>query len=117
MIFVVAGSSRERLTELTKLLLSIFPGSTIYRHIDPLRVSKDVFNNKVRGVFLESEIGTCSGIDLMLKLRKRKSDILIYILSETEGFCSIATKAGADGCFLYPLDKETIKNALLTKQL
>lgn len=117
MIFVVAGSSRDRLADLTKRLLSIFPGSTIYQHIDPLRVSKDVFNNKVNGVFLDAEMGRCNGIDLMWKLRKRKQDIPVYILSETEDFRTTATKAGADGYFVYPLAEETIRQVLLTKQL
>lgn len=113
MIFVVAGSNRNRLADLTKRLLSSFPGSTIYQHIDPQRVSKDVFNNKVNGVFLEAEIGSCNGIDLMWKLRKRKRDIPVYILSETEDFRIAATKAGADGYFIYPLAEDAIKNILL----
>lgn len=116
MIFVIAGS-RDRLAELTKLLLSIFPGSTIYQHTDPLRISKDVFNNKVSGVFLEAEIGGSSGIELMSILRKRKPDVPVYILTEMEDFCDIAKKAGAGGCFVYPLAEETIRNVLLTKQV
>ena len=116
MIFVVAGNSRERLAGLTKLLLSIFSGSTIYQHIDPLHIPKDAFRHKVNGVFLEAEIGGRNGIDLMWELRRQKRDIPIYILSETESLRATATQAGADGYFVYPLAEETIKNALATKQ-
>ena len=115
MVFVVAGSSRDRLAELTKILLSNFPGSTIYQHVDPQRVAKDVLNNKVNGVFLEVEIGSCNGIELMWQLRNRKRDVPVYILSETEDFRMIAEKAGADGYFVYPLVREAVRNALLDK--
>lgn len=117
MIFVVAGSSRERLADLTKLLLSTFPGSTVYQHIDPVRISKDVFNNNVHGVFLDAETGSCNGLDLMYRLRKQKKDVPVYILAENEDLRITAIKAGADGYFVYPLAEETIRNVLLTKQL
>lgn len=117
MVFVVAGNCRERLAELTKILLSNFPGSTIYRHVDPQRVSKDVFDNKVNGVFLEAEIGNCNGIELMWRLRNRKRDIPVYILSENENDRIAATIAGADGYFVYPLAGDAIRNVLLDKQL
>lgn len=116
MIFVVAGNSRERLAGLTKLLLSIFSGSTIYQHIDPLHIPKDAFRHKVSGVFLEAEIGGRNGIDLMWELRRQKRDIPIYILSETESLRATATQAGADGYFVYPLAEEIVKNTLLAKQ-
>lgn len=117
MVFVVAGSSRERLADLTKILLSNFPGSTIYQHVDPHCISKDVINNKVNGVFLEAEIGNCNGIELMWQLRNRKRDVPVYILSENEESRISATKAGADGYFVYPLTGEAVKNVLLAKQL
>ena len=115
MIFVVAGSNRNRLADLTKRLLSSFPGSTIYQHVDPQRVSKDVLNNKVHGVFLETEIGGCNGIELMWQLRNRKRDVPVYILSETEDFRMTAARAGADGYFVYPLVGETVRNVLLDR--
>ena len=116
MIFVVAGSCRDRLTALTRLLLSIFSGSTVYQHVDPLRVPRDVFCHKVNGVFLDTEIGGHNGIDLMEELRRQKRDLPVYILSENEQLRSVATGAGADGYFVYPLAEETIRKALLIKQ-
>lgn len=116
MVFVVAGSSRERLADLTKILLSNFPGSTIYQHVDPQCISKDVINNKVNGVFLEAEIGGCNGIELMWQLRNRKREVPVYILSENEESRISATKAGADGYLVYPLTGETVRNVLLAEQ-
>ena len=116
MVFVVAGSSRERLADLTRILLSNFPGSTIYQHVDPQYISKDVINNKVNGVFLEAEIGSCNGIELMWQLRNRKRDVPVYILSENEDFRITAIRAGADGYFVYPLTGETVRDVLLTRQ-
>ena len=115
MVFVVAGS-RDRVTGLTKLLLSIFSGSTIYQHVDPRHVSRDVFRHKVNGVFLEAEIGGCNGIDLMRGLRRQKQDIHVFIFSENESFRTAAAEAGADGYFIYPLAEESIRRALLTKR-
>jgi DNA-binding response OmpR family regulator len=115
MIFVVAGG-RDRLADVTELLLSIFAGSTIYQHADPLRVPKDAFRHKVNGVFLEAEFGGCNGIDLMRELRRQKHDIPVYIFSDTESLRVTAAKAGADGYFVYPLAEETVKNTLLAKQ-
>ena len=116
MVFVVAGSSRERLADLTKMLLSNFPGSTIYQHVDPWCISKDVVNNKVNGVFLEAEIGSCNGIELMWQLRNRKRDVPFYILSVSEDFRITAIKAGADGYLVYPLTGETVRGVLMTGQ-
>lgn len=115
MIFVVAGSNRNRLADLTKHLLSSFPGSTIYQHVDPQRISKDALKNKVNGVFLDTEINDCNWIDLIWRLRNQKRDIPVYILSETEEYRIAAKNAGADGYFVYPLAEDTIKNVLLSK--
>ena len=116
MVFVVAGSSRERLADLTRILLSSFPGSTIYQHVNPQCISNDVINNKVNGVFLETEIGSCNGIELMWQLRNRKRDVPFYILAENEDSRISATQAGADGYFVYPLTGGTIRDVLLTGQ-
>ena len=117
MVFVVAGSSRERLADLTRILLSSFPGSTIYQHVNPQCISKDVINNKVNGVFLETEIGSCNGIELMWQLRNRKRDVPVYILSKDDDSRISATQAGADGYFVYPLTDEAVKNVLLAGQM
>ena len=51
MIFVTADSCRSHLERLTQLLVSAFPGSTIYQHTDPERVPHDVLSHPVDAVF------------------------------------------------------------------
>lgn len=114
MIFVTADSNRTHLERLTKLLVSAFPGSTIYQHINPLHAPRDVLNNKIAGVFLEAEMDKVSGIDLMQMLRRQKPDIPVFILSRTEEFRDEAMEAGADGYLLYPISEQTLKDAVLS---
>ena len=52
MIFVTADRCRSQLERLTQLLVSAFPGSTIYQHTDPERVLHDVLSHPVDAVFL-----------------------------------------------------------------
>ena len=55
LIFVTADSCRSRLAELTQLLLSVFPGSTVYQHTDLRRAAHDILRNQVDAVFLDAQ--------------------------------------------------------------
>lgn len=112
MIFVTADSNRVQLEHLTKLLVSAFPGSTIYQHINPLHVPRDVLSNKITGVFLAAEMDKVSGIDLMQMLRRQKPDILFFILSGTKEFRDEAMEAGAAEYLLHPLSEQALKDAV-----
>lgn len=116
MTFVTADSNRSRLEDLTKLLVSAFPGSTIYQHVDPMRASGDVLQNRITGVFLEAEMEKVSGIELMRKLRRQHEDLPVYILSETEELRDSALQAGAAGYFLRPLTARVLQEAILPKE-
>ena len=100
MIFVTADSCRPRLEKLTKLLVSVFPGSTIYQHTDFLHVAHDVLNHKVDSVLLEAE--NASSLDLVQKLHKQKPTLPVFIISETDSFYEKAVAAGANGYFVLP---------------
>ena len=102
MIFVTADSCRVHLERLTRLLVSAFPGSTIYQHTDLFRASHDVLNSKVDAVFLEDNTNC---LDFMRMLRKQKPNIPVFLISKTGDFHEDAEKAGATGCFVLP-DKE-----------
>ena len=52
MVFVTADRCRPQLEQLTQMLVSAFPGSTIYRHTDLFRVPHDVLTHKVDAVLL-----------------------------------------------------------------
>lgn len=114
MTFVTAGSDRARLERLTKLLVSSFPGSTIYQHTDPLRVPHDVLSNRVNAVFLEAEMEKANGIELMRMLHRQKPETPVFILAGAEAFCEEAAEAGAAGYILHPVSEQILKEAMLS---
>ena len=112
MIFVTADSCRVQLKRLTQLLVSAFPGSTIYQHTDLFRVPHDVLNNKVDAVFLAAEADKTSGLDFMRMLRRQKPDIPVFIITKTEDFREEAEQSGANGCFLLPGNEQQLLDAI-----
>ena len=106
LIFVTAHSCRSQLERLTRILVSAFPGSTIYRHSDMLRVPHDVLNNKVDAVFLEAEMGKMNGLDLIQSLHGQKPELSLFIISATEEFRRKAVELGANGYFVLPESEE-----------
>ena len=112
MIFVTADSCRSQLERLTQLLVSSFPGSTIYQHTELFRVPHDVLNNKVDAVFLKAEKGLSSGLDCMKMLRRQKPNIPVFIISKTEDFREEAGKAGANGYFVLPDGEQQLLDAI-----
>jgi hypothetical protein len=73
LVFVAADSRRTQLERLTHLLISVFPGSTIYQHTDLARVPHDALNHRSDAVFLEAEKE--NSLDLMQQLRRQKPDL------------------------------------------
>lgn len=117
MTFVTADSCRTHLEKLRQLLLSSFPGSTIYQHSKLLHVPHDVLNKRVDAVFLEAEIDQTTGLECMKMLRRHKPDLPVFIISKTEAFCERAEAAGANGCFVLPGSEQQLLDAIrLVKQ-
>lgn len=112
MIFVTADSCRSRLERLTKLLVSAFPGSTIYWHTDLFRVTHEVLRHKVDAVLLQAETDQTNGLDFVKMLHKQKPDLPVFIIAKTEGFDKEAEDAGADGCFVLPNSEQQLLEAL-----
>ena len=112
MIFVTADSCRSQLEGLTQLLVSVFPGSTIYQHTDLCRVPHDVLNNKVDAVFLETEIDKANGLNFVKMLRRQKSDIPVFIISQTEELREEAAEAGANDYFVQPVTEQQLLEAM-----
>ena len=102
MTFVAASSSRIQLERLTRLLVSEFPGSTIYQHNDLLRIPHDVLNHRINAVFLEAEVGKTDSLNLMLMLRRQKPELPVFIISENYDLREAAAEAGANGFFVLP---------------
>ena len=111
MIFVTADSCRMQLERLTRLLVSAFPGSTIYQHTDLLRVPHDVLNHKVDAVFLEAETEKTNGVDLMQMLRRQKPDLPVFIIFKNDRLRQRAVEAGASGYFVLPESEQQLLEA------
>lgn len=112
MVFVTADDCRSRLERLTQILISAFPGSTIYQHTDLCRVLHDVLNNKVDAVFLEAEMDKANGLDFVQMLRRQKSDLPVFILSQTEALREDAVEAGAHDYFVHPVTEQRLRDTI-----
>ena len=112
MIFVTADSCRVQLERLSRLLVSAFPGSTIYRHTDLLRVSHEVSSHRVDAVFLEAVKEKTNSFDFIRLLRRKNPGLPVFIIAKTEGFCDEAEAAGANGCFAMLDSEQQLLDAL-----
>ena len=111
-IFVTADSCRVQLGRLTQLLVSVFPGSTIYQHTDLCRVPHDVLNNNVDAVFLEAEMDKTNGLDFVQMLRRQKADLPVFIISRTEDLREEAVEAGVNDYFVQPVTEQRLRDAI-----
>lgn len=112
MIFVTADSCRSQLEGLTQLLVSVFPGSTIYQHTDLCRVPHDVLNNRVDAVFLEAEMDKTNGLNFVQMLRRQKSNLPVFIISKTEELREEAAEVGVNDYFVHPVTKQQLLEAM-----
>ena len=112
LIFVTSDSCRIQLERLTQLLISAFPGSTIYQHTDLCRVLHDVLNNKVDAVFLETEVDKTSDLEFVRMLRRQKSSLPVFIISQTENLREEAAEAGVNDYFVQPVTEQQLRDAI-----
>ena len=112
MIFVTADSCRIQLERLTQLLVSAFPGSTIYQHTDLCRVPHDVLNNNVDAVFLVAEMDETNGLDFAQMLHRQKSNLPVFIISKTENLRKEAAEAGVNDYLVQPVTEQKLRDAI-----
>ena len=112
MIFVTADSCRSQLKRLAQILVSAFPGSTIYQHTDLLHVLHDVLNHKVDAVLLEAETEKSDSLELTEKLHKQNPELPIFIISKTDSLCEKVIEAGANGFFVVPDEEPRLPDAI-----
>jgi two-component SAPR family response regulator len=93
-------------------LVSAFPGSTIYQHTDLCRVLHDVLNNKVDAVFLGTEMNAANDLNFVQMLRRKKSDLPVFIISQTEDLRAEAAEAGANDYFVQPVTEQQLRDAI-----
>lgn len=80
MIFVVADREHHRLTEMTALLLSAFPGSTVYQHTSLTHATGDVLHRHVDALFALGEQN--DGAEVIRLLQKKKPELPVLLLSD-----------------------------------
>ena len=112
MIFVTADSCRTQLERLTQLLVSAFPGSTVYQHTDLCRVPHDILNNKVNAVFLETEVDESNSLDFVRMLRRQKKSLPVFIISQAENLREEAAKVGVNDYFVQPVTEQQLRDAI-----
>ena len=112
MTFVTADSCRTQLESLTQLLVSAFPGSTVYQHTDLCRVPHDILNNKVDAVFLETEVDESNSLDFVRMLRRQKKSLPVFIISQAEDLREEAAKVGVNDYFVQPVTEQQLRDAI-----
>ena len=112
MTFVPADSCRTHLERLTQLLVSAFPGSTVYQHTDLCRVPHDILNNKVDAVFLETEVDESNSLDFVRMLRRQKKSLPVFIISQAEDLREEAAEAGVNDYFVQPVTEQQLRDAI-----
>lgn len=82
MIFVVADREHDRRRELTTILISAFPGSTVYQHTNLAHASGDVLRYRVDALFAADEQN--GGAEQMEMLQKKRPELPVFLLSDME---------------------------------
>ena len=101
-----------QLEQLTQLLVSTFPGSTVYQHTDLRRVQHDVLKNKVDAVFLETEVDKTDSLGFVQMLRRQKSNLPIFVISQTEDLRNEAVEAGVSDYLVQPLTEQQLRDVM-----
>ena len=112
LIFVTADSCRSQLERLTQLLVSAFPGSTVYQHTDLCRVPHDVLNHKVDAIFLETEVDESNSLDFVRMLRRQKKSLPVFIISQAENLREEAAKVAVNDYFVQPVTEQQLRDAI-----
>ena len=112
MTFVTADRCRTQMERLTQLLVSAFPGSTVYQHTDLCRVPHDILNNKVDAVFLETEVDESNSLDFVRMLRRQKKSLPVFIISQAENLREEAAEAGVNDYFVQPVTEQQLRDAI-----
>ena len=82
MVFVVTDSERSRCGELTLILTSAFPGSTVYQHTSLAHATGDVLHRHVDALLAADE-QSCR-VDVMQMLQQQRPELPVLLLSDME---------------------------------
>ena len=112
MTFATVSVNREQSTLLSQLLLTAFPGCTIYQSSNPMRVMQHLTTRKADAVFADVEISP----DLIHILKKKQWDTPVYLLCQQDLQAQEAQETVSD-IVTYPLTKQKIQIALQSRPL
>lgn len=112
MTFVAVDQNRERLAELTRLLLEAFPGSVIYQHTNPLKAPKDVRNNRVDAVFAQLDTENLGGAELTRILRSERADLPVFLLTDAAQGGRPIPGSHVTVCLTRPFSVEMLRESL-----
>ena len=108
MTFANVSVNRERLTLLSQLLLTAFPGCVIHQSCDPVRTITHLSTKQVDAVFVDADIYPA----LVHLMNGQKSKASVYLLcrhdtqpAETDDVRNLIT---------YPITRQKIQAALQT---
>ena len=93
-------------------MISVFPGSTIYQHTDLYRVPHDALNNNVDAVFLVAETGNTNSLGFAQMLLGQKSNLSVFIISQTGDLREEAAEAGVSDYLVQPITEQQLRNAI-----
>ena len=112
MIFVTADSCRTQLERLTQLLVSAFPGSTVYQHTDLCRVPHDILNNKVDAAFPGTEVDKTNSLFFAQMSRRQKTNLQGFIISQTGALREEVAEAGVNDYFVQNVTEQQPRDAI-----
>ena len=107
MTFVAISVNREQLALLSRFLVTIFPGCTIYQGSDPMRALLRLSNQKVEAVFEDAD--TCA--NMMDTLSKHNGNTQICLLCKQDAVPQEET-TNFHGVVSYPITEQQIRTTL-----
>ena len=107
MTFVTVSVNREQLSLLSRLLVTLFPGCTIYQSRDPMRAIQRLPYHEVDAVF--ADVDTVS--DMKDILDRKKMNAKIWLLS-SQNVALSEEIAGCYGILSCPITEHKIRNVL-----
>lgn len=113
MTFIVVDNNRERLGNMTELLFSAFPGSTIYKYVDPMLSAKCALDHTVDAVFAEACMGRVDGMTLLHVLHCNKPGLPVVILSDDEQYRQTAMNEGAREYLMRPFTVQQLQSTMI----
>ena len=69
-------------------------------------------NNKVDAVFLEAETGNMNSLDFVQRMRRQKSNIPVFLISQSEDLRKEAVEAGVNDYFVQPVTEQQLRDAI-----